>query len=67
MKKITNECPYNSNYSGQCTHRGCKLDKNNKRYCIHKKHHNCPLFTQWVKKAIKSKIEGREAQIEVSE
>ena len=63
MKKIINKCPYNSSCSGQCTHRGCKLNKNNKRYCGHKRHHNCPLFIDWVKKARKAKIEGREARI----
>ncbi len=62
MKNINN-CPYNSSCSGQCTHRGCKLNKSKKRYCGHKKHHNCPLYIDWVKKVRKAKIEGREARI----
>lgn len=58
MKRTVNLCPYNSSASGQCSHKGCKVSRKQLRYCGYKRHHNCPLFIDWVKKARKSKIEG---------
>ncbi len=56
-------CPYKVNASGQCSHKACEVLRKHKRYCGYKKHYNCPLFIEWVKKARKFKIEGREAII----
>lgn len=62
MNKTINKCPYNSSCSGQCTHKGTIPSNKAKRYCGYKHPYNCPLFIDWLKKARKSKIEGREPQ-----
>lgn len=60
MKKLE-LCPYYSTCSGQCSHKGCEISRKQKRYCGYKNHYNCPMFIEWVKKARKAKIEGRES------